>query len=52
MRAVFDMIVPGKRTKTEIDGLRSKVYAGTAAHPKDAQDRTFWKTRIRAADPS
>ena len=50
---VVDMRVPGKRprgeTKREMDGLRPKGYPGTA---EDAQDRTLWKSRIRAADPT
>ena len=45
VRAIVDMRVPGKR---EMDGLRPNGHAGT----EDAQDRTFWKSRIRAADPT
>ena len=37
VRAVVDMIVPGKKTKRdtkrEMDELRPKRYAGTADHP-------------------
>ena len=37
VRAVVDMVMPGKRprgeTKREMDGLRSKGYAGTADQP-------------------
>ena len=36
VRAVVDMIVPGKRTretKREMDGWRPKGYADTADHP-------------------
>ena len=54
--AVGDMRVPGKKekgeTKREMDGWRPKGYAYTADHPENAQDRTFWKSRIRAADPT
>ena len=33
VRAVVNMIVPEKKTKTEMDGLHPKGYAGTADHP-------------------
>ena len=32
-------------------GLRLKRHAGTVNHPEDAQDKTFWISRIRVADP-
>ena len=47
VRAIVDMIVPGKRLRGHQEG-----GTGTADHPGDAQDRTFWKSRIRAADPT
>ena len=36
----------------ETGGWRQKGYADTADHVKDAQDRTFWKSKIRPADPT
>ena len=57
VRAVGDMRVPGKSPRGRprgrwMGGWRPKGYAGTADHPKDAQNRTFWKSRIRATDPT
>ena len=54
VRAVADMRVPGKdqgETKREMDCVRRDMQA-LRITPEDAQDRTFWKSRIRAADPT
>ena len=52
VRAVVDMIAPGKRPRGRwIDGVRRDMQA-LRITPEDAQDRTFWKSRIRAADPT
>ena len=32
--------------------MRPKGYAVTADHPGRGPDRTFWKSRIRATDPT
>ena len=34
-----------------MDGVR-RVMQALRITPEDAQDRTFWKLRIRAADPT
>jgi len=34
-----------------MDGVRRDMQA-LRITPEDAQDRTFWKSRIRAADPT
>ena len=55
VRAIVDMIVPEKkpkgRTKREMDCVRWDMQA-LQITPEDAQDRTFWKSRIWAADPA
>ena len=56
VRAVGDMRVPGKRPRGRpsarwMDGVRRDMQA-LRITPEDAQDRTFWKSRIRAADPT
>ena len=56
VRAVGDMRVPGKRPRGRsrgrwMDGVRMDMQA-LRITPKGAQDRTFWKSRIRAADPT
>ena len=55
VRAVVDMIVPGIRARGRprgrwVDCVRRDMQA-LRITPEDAQDRTFWKSRIRAADP-
>ena len=55
VRAVGDMGVPGKRPRGRpgarwMDGVRRDMQA-LRITPEYAQDRTFWKSRIRAADP-
>ena len=50
MRAIVVMIVPGKRPRgRRMDCVRRDVQE-LQITPEDAQDRTFWKSRIRAAD--
>ena len=56
VRAVGVMRVPGKRPRGRprarwMDGVRRDMQA-LRITPEDAQDRTFWKSRIRAADPT
>ena len=52
VRAVFDMMVPGKRPRGRwMDCIRSDMQE-LRINLEDAQDRTFWKSRIRAADPT
>ena len=56
MRAVGDMRVPGKRPIESprgrwMDGVRRDMQI-LLITPEDAQDRTLWKSRIRAADPT
>ena len=54
VRAVGEMRVPGKMPRGTprarwVDGVRRDVQA-LRITPEDAQDRTFWKSRIRVAD--
>ena len=56
VRAIGDMRVPGQRPRGRprgrcVDGVRRDMQA-LWINPEDAQDRTFWKSRIRAADPT
>ena len=53
VRAVVDMIVPVKEPICRprgrwMDGVRRDMYELRITR-EDAQDRTFWKSRIRAA---
>ena len=52
MRAVVDMIVPGKRPRGRWKDCVRRDMQELRITPEDAQDRTFWKSRIRAADPT
>ena len=54
--AVGDMRMPGKRPRGRprgrwTDGVRRDMQT-LQITPEDAHDRTFWKSRIRAADPT
>ena len=56
VRAVGDMRVPGKRPRGRsrgrwMDGVRRDMQT-LRITPEDAQDRTFWKSTIRAVDPT
>ena len=53
VRAVVDMIVPGKRPRGRPrERWTDRVRRDMRITPEDAQDRTFWKPRIWAADPT
>ena len=50
VRAVVDMIVPGKRPRGRwMDCVRRDMQP-LRITPEDPQDRTFWKSRIRVSD--
>ena len=56
VRAVSDMRVPGKMSRGRprgrwMDGVRRDMQT-LRITPEDAQDRTLWRTRILAADPT
>ena len=50
VRAIVDMIVPGKRPRGRWMDCVQRDMQELWITPEDAQDRTFWKSRIRAAD--
>ena len=56
VRAVVDMRVPGKRPRGDQEGdgwiASEGICRQCGSSPEDAQDRTFWKSRIRTADPT
>ena len=47
---IVDMIVPGKRPRGRWMDCVQRDMQELRITPEDAQDRTFWKSRIRAAD--
>jgi len=54
--AIVDMIVPGKNPRERprgkwMDCVRRDMQE-LGITPEDAEDRTLWKSRIRAADPT
>ena len=52
VRAIVDMMVPGKRPRGRwMDCVRRDMQTLWIT-PEDVQDRTFWKSRILAADPT
>ena len=56
VRAIVEMMVPGKRPGGRprgrwMDCVRRDMQA-LRITPEEAQDRTFWKSRIRAAEPT
>ena len=58
VRAVVDMRVPEKKPRGRPRGRwmdcvrRYMDMQALRITPEDVQDRTFWKSRIRAADPT
>ena len=56
VRAVVDMRVPGKRPRGDQEGdgwiVSEGILQALRITPEDTHDRTFWKSRIRATDPT
>ena len=52
VRAIVDMMVPGKRPRERRMDCVQRDMQELRITPENAQDRTFWKSRIRAADPT
>ena len=52
VRAVINMRVPGKRPRGRWMDCVGRDMQALRITPEDAQDRTFWKSRIRAAEPT
>ena len=52
VRPIVDMIEPGKRPRGRWVDCFRKDSRELRTIPEDAQDRTFWKSRIWATDPT
>ena len=52
VRAIVDMIVPGKRPRGRWMDCVQRDMQELRITPENTQDRTFWKSRIWAAEPT